>query len=194
MSWGRGRQNGPRYNNNNNKKENKPKNNNNNSKKEEKIDYTFPNDPNIIFDEDETQVNLWTIGYGGLVPDDFVSNLLECEIELLVDIRIRPFSQYNDDYNSNNLKQLLNSKNIEYEHYLELGNVFKDTDFSEYDNLNPYHELLKQGGEILTRRLRNMAQTKKTCILCACKQVTFCHRNAVSGYLRCHFNYRINHI
>jgi len=59
---------------------------------------------------------------------------------------------------------------------------------------NPYIELLNQGGEILTRRLRSLVTQKNVCILCACGEYLYCHRHSVSGYLEAYYNYNIVHI
>lgn len=158
---------------------------------------------------------VYAIGYGGATSQSFVRQLQANQIDILVDIRISPYSGFNRDYCGDKLKTILESArpSIKYLHLIELGNLFKSSDESDpVLGPNPYIDLLNQAGELLTRRLRSLIETGsipllyepkekrstdaplKVCIMCACKDHNSCHRNAVSGCLKANFAYEVVHI
>jgi hypothetical protein len=74
---------------------------------------------------------LFTVGYGGCKTfAEFLAILRKSDISLLVDIRIRPNCGYCKDFNGPKLDELLSQNHIKYEHFSELGNIFKDVEDS----------------------------------------------------------------
>jgi len=155
--------------------------------------------------------NLYTCGYAKFSePEHFFAHLLQNNVTHLIDIRINPYS-YNKQYNSNQLQEKLSTIGIQYEHYIELGNVFKGSDPSIFGE-QPFVELLQTSGEILTRRLRKaLACTQsvqssekvqgneqqklfKIAIMCACADANNCHRKSVAEYMSNNWNVTINHL
>ena len=63
---------------------------------------------------------IFTIGHSNQSAISFDSLLVSNDIELLVDVRSKPFSRY-QHFNSDNLRQRLLASNIRYEHMPELG-------------------------------------------------------------------------
>jgi len=57
---------------------------------------------------------VFTIGHSNHEPDEFLRLLMEHEIELVVDVRSSPHSQYNPQYNKENLEALLAENGIDY--------------------------------------------------------------------------------
>jgi len=115
------------------------------------------------------------------------------------------------------MAQVLAKRQIEYVHLLELGNLFKGshewdpnwartrtcilswaTKLANSFNIlqDPYTELFQQAGDIITKRLRELVETKpgNTAIMCACGKHTECHRNIVSGWLKKEKKYEVVHI
>eukprot|EP01102_Stenamoeba_stenopodia_P004681 TRINITY_DN149_c0_g1_i1.p1 TRINITY_DN149_c0_g1~~TRINITY_DN149_c0_g1_i1.p1 ORF type:complete len:254 (+),score=38.96 TRINITY_DN149_c0_g1_i1:257-1018(+) len=157
---------------------------------------------------------VYAIGYGGASSQSFVRQLQSNQIDVLVDIRISPYSGFNRDYCGDKLKTILESAHppIKYLHLIELGNMFKSSDENDpVLGANPYIDLLNIAGELLTRRLRSLIETGsipllyeakrstespplRVCIMCACKDHNSCHRNAVSGCLKAQFSYEVVHI
>jgi len=135
---------------------------------------------------------LFTCGYGGCKAfPEFLSLLKKSDISLLVDIRIRPNCSFCKDFNGPRLDELLKQHNIHYEHFSELGNVFKDVDNSGV----LYQELVDTAGELLTRRLRSRVATHRhVSIMCACGKPDDCHRKKVSTFLQKEFGHEIHHI
>ncbi|KAL6049088.1 hypothetical protein QOT17_020706 [Balamuthia mandrillaris] len=169
--------------------------------------------------QQQTGPTIYTATYAGAQDiQDFIRLLKEGNIGCLVDARIRPFCGYNKDFSQSGLADHLPRQGIQYEHYQELGNVFKDLEeealFPEGpEHPVPYVVLLQQGGEVLTRRLRDkvvkMMMTTTTsssqagggggsgggvAILCACSDHRFCHRNAIAGYLAHEHGFQVTHL
>ncbi|KAL6067095.1 hypothetical protein QOT17_009078 [Balamuthia mandrillaris] len=156
----------------------------------------------------QTGPTIYTATYAGAQNiQDFIRLLKEGNIGCLVDARIRPFCGYNKDFSQNGLADHLPRQGIQYEHYQELGNVFKDVEeealFPEGpEHPVPYVVLLQQGGEVLTRRLRDKvlkmmttsSQAGGVAILCACSDHRFCHRNAIAGYLAHEHGFQVTHL
>jgi len=141
---------------------------------------------------------LYTIGYGGKKSFlDFLAVLNQNRVSLLLDVRINPHCGFNADFIGNNLSKLLAKNNINYEHFLELGNVWRSTE-GEYDKdtrSELYNELLSNAGELLTRRLRDRgSHDVVVCIMCGCAKHDECHRNSIAIYMQKQYHWDIIHI
>lgn len=60
------------------------------------------------------KIPLYTIGYGNRKIDEFLEIIKKYEIDYLIDIRSKPFSKYQQEFNQNELKHFLIKKNINY--------------------------------------------------------------------------------
>jgi hypothetical protein len=95
-------------------------------------------------------MKFFTIGYGGRVPEEFLSLLASHWVRSIADVRIRPDRASTGAYtkartSDKGIEKLLNDRGITYHSILELGNLFLDLD----DWRPAYQELLisvKQGG------------------------------------------------
>ncbi|ELR20228.1 uncharacterized protein ACA1_117010 [Acanthamoeba castellanii str. Neff] len=145
---------------------------------------------------------IYTVGYGGLKSTDaFVERLKANGITRLLDIRISPHCGFNRDFTGRAMGVLLRKQGIAYEHFMELGNVWRsegsEPELDAAIRLRLYRELMTTAGELLTRRLRQRVQAaphERICILCACGDVRECHRNIVATYLHDTHHYTIRHI
>lgn len=143
--------------------------------------------------KDENQMQqLFTIGYGGRPPADFVRLLQEHRVATIVDVRLRPEYAYLSAYakaktSDKGIEQLLANANIGYVSLPELGNLFLGWD----DWVTPYRQLLAQAGDLLTRRLNAVPQP--FCLLCAEKQVSDCHRRLIAEHLA-HAGWQATHL
>ena len=126
--------------------------------------------------------HLFTIGYGGRPPADFLRLLQDHGVVTIVDVRLRPEHAYLSAYakaktSDKGIEQLLANANIGYVSFPELGNVFLGWD----DWQKPYRQLLAQSGDLLTQRLHTVP--RPFCLLCAEKQVGDCHRCLIAEHL-----------
>ncbi len=124
----------------------------------------------------------YTIGYGGRKPQEFLSLLRENGIRAIVDVRLRPDRSSMGVYvkakgAGKGIDALLASAGIEYFSFVELGNIFRDLD----DWQKRYQQLMDQAGDLLTRRLLEVAEP--FCLMCAEKRADQCHRKLIADYL-----------
>ena len=137
-------------------------------------------------------MKLYTIGYGGRKPEEFLDLLKQKDVKTLVDVRLRPDRASMGSYiraksQDKGIQKLLATAGIQYISLVELGNVFLEyADWRER-----YRELLEKAGELLTQRLENVPSP--FCLMCAEKSPAECHRSLIAEYLG-QKGYEVEHI
>ena len=127
-------------------------------------------------------MKLFTIGYGGREPHEFIAMLVEAGVRTIADVRLRPDRAAMGSYSKaktpdKGIEKLLGEAGIGYASLLELGNVFLEFD----DWADRYRRLLEGSGELLTERL--ISVPSPACLMCAEKQTEDCHRLLIAGWL-----------
>jgi uncharacterized protein (DUF488 family) len=126
-------------------------------------------------------MKLFTIGYGGRKPADFVALLTGAGVKTVVDVRLRPDKTSMGSYAKaktpdKGIEALLAALGIGYRSLPELGNFFLGDD--DWPRL--YEELVRKAGDLLTRRLADVPGP--FCLMCAEKRVEECHRRMIAEY------------
>jgi uncharacterized protein (DUF488 family) len=75
------------------------------------------------------------------------------------------------------IQGLLAKGGIQYVSFLELGNVFRDTE----DWRQRYQRLIEQAGDVLLERLWSVPSP--FCLMCAEQKVQNCHRLIIAQYV-----------
>lgn len=137
-------------------------------------------------------MQVYTIGYGGRKPADFLTLLQNHGVETVVDVRLRPERASMGVYAKagtadKGIQRLLTERQIAYVSLLELGNIFLGCD----DWRERYQRLLQRAGDILLERLRGVPPP--FCLMCAEQQASACHRHLLAAQLA-HYGYEIVHI
>lgn len=128
------------------------------------------------------KMKLYTIGYGGRKPQEFLGLLSQKDVKVVVNVRLRPDRASMGSFararsQDKGIQKLLAAAGIEYISVVELGNVFMEyTDWRER-----YRELLVKAGDLLTQRLKNVSSP--FCLMCAEKSPAECHRSLIADYL-----------
>ena len=136
---------------------------------------------------------VYTVGYGGRQPQQFLDALEQHGVETVVDVRLRPdrtrlrsFVRASDI--GKGIERLLSERRIGYVSLIELGNPFMDDD----DWRPRYERLISAAGEVLTEKLADVA--RPFCLMCAERRVDACHRWYIAAYLAQHHGFAIEHI
>ena len=127
-------------------------------------------------------MKLFTIGYGGAVPQAFTECLTKAGIETVVDLRLRPDRGSMGAYvkartSDKGIERLLGEVGIGYRSLPELGNVFLDYE----DWRERYTAPLARAGDLLVSRLAGVAG--RICLLWAERRAEDCHRMLIAWYL-----------
>jgi uncharacterized protein (DUF488 family) len=127
---------------------------------------------------------LYTIGYGGRHPRDFVTILTQANIGLVCDVRAEPRRAYrgiytfNPEKGSGPLPRLLAQAGIAYEWFPELGNPERQD-----PEIRAFQQLMAQEAERRLQRLQTCVQALCACLLCAEQDTQRCHRRIITAYL-----------
>ncbi|MBM4141812.1 MAG: DUF488 domain-containing protein, partial [Nitrospira sp.] len=86
---------------------------------------------------------LYTIGHSNIQLDDFLKILMAAGIEVAVDVRSTPYSEYAPWFNRDKLESAISSKNIIY---LYLGDLLggKPKDEGCYTDGKPDYSLIRE--------------------------------------------------
>lgn len=136
------------------------------------------------------KLSIWTIGHSTLSIEDFVERLKSFEIQLLVDVRSFPGSRRYPHFNKENLARSLAAAGIEYLHFQELGGrrrarpdsqniAWRNESFRGYADYMETEEF-EQG----IARLIDIAQNRRTAIMCSESVWWRCHRSLIADYLK----------
>ena len=127
-------------------------------------------------------MQIYTIGYGGRKPEEFLDLLKAKGVRAVVDVRLRPDRSAMGIYakaktGDKGIARLLTSAGIQYFSFVELGNLFQELpDWQER-----YQRMLDLSGDLLTERLANVPEP--FCLMCAEKLVAGCHRRLIAELL-----------
>lgn len=124
--------------------------------------------------------NIYTIGYSAFkTVEDFINILKKYNINVLVDVRSNPYSEYYFDYNKENLEKSLKKEKIFYRNYQkEFG--ARQTDEKFFRNGVLDFELFRKSDIFLAGVEKIETGLKKNFIvvfMCAEKDPATCHRN-----------------
>jgi len=131
---------------------------------------------------DTELMKVYTIGYGGRHPQEFITILKENGVITLADVRLLPdrtrFGSYKKAKDSSKgVEKLLFDVGIKYVWLRELGNIYMSSD----DWREKYRLLLEAEGDQRTERLLTLQFP--ICLLCAEKDPAGCHRSIIAEHL-----------
>ncbi|MBV9240749.1 MAG: DUF488 domain-containing protein [Acidobacteria bacterium] len=131
-----------------------------------------------------------TIGHSTRDFDEFVGLLRENDIELLADVRSFPGSRKFPQFNKESLEVTLPENGIDYSHLRQLGGrrkvktdskntVWRNDGFRGYADHMETEDFRKGIDELL-----ELAEDKRTAIMCSEAVWWRCHRSMISDYLK----------
>ena len=140
---------------------------------------------------------IYTIGYGNRKIENFVKILQEFDIQYLIDVRSKPFSKFNPDFNQNELKFFLKDRGITYGFFGDTLGGRPDCPCC-YDNEGKvdYEEVKKQDffKEGLSRVKTAYEKELKIVLMCSESKPEECHRTKLIGEELIREDIRLGHI
>lgn len=131
-------------------------------------------------DKNNKKMNCFTIGHSTYESETFVKLLKLNNIEWLVDVRSVPYSQYNPQYNKENIKVFLENNGISYifmgdllgARYSNPELFFPDKEIVDFNKVRRTNEF-NLGIE---RVIKGIKEGYKVCLMCSEKDPFECHR------------------
>jgi uncharacterized protein (DUF488 family) len=138
---------------------------------------------------------IYTIGHSNGTVERLADLLNQHNIGAVADVRSRPYSRFNPQFNRENLARVLGAAGIEY---VFLGEELgaRSTDPSCYRNGRAQYSLIaktrqfEQGIERLAAKMANC----QVSLLCAEKEPLVCHRSILIGRYLCEKKFDVQHI
>lgn len=140
--------------------------------------------------------SLYSIGHGNKSIDTFIDELKHFGINYLIDIRSKPYSKYNPQFNQNELKFALLDKKITYTFMGDVLGGLPD-DRTCYTNGHVDYEKLKDKDffkDGLKRLVTANKKKIKVAIMCSESKPEECHRTKLVGEELKTMNVLLNHI
>jgi uncharacterized protein (DUF488 family) len=117
---------------------------------------------------------VWTIGHGGLSKEKFLELLKKHRIKILVDVRRFPRSRL-EHFCREEMEKWLPENGITYFWLGEELGGYRREGYEEYMKTMSF----KEG----VRKLLEIAEKSRTCIMCLETDPKYCHRRFITSYL-----------
>lgn len=131
---------------------------------------------------------LFTMGYEGLDGRQFLTNLLHRGVDIVADIRKLPISR-KKGFSKTALKEMLNSKNIEYLNFQGLGapkeirdELYRSGNYSQF--FNEYLKCIADKRDLLEAIHKLISSGKNVSLLCFERNPEQCHRRVVAEQIK----------
>lgn len=140
---------------------------------------------------------IYSIGHGSKKIENFIAELQSYDILFLLDIRSKPFSKWNPQFNQNELKFILEENGIKYVFVGDtLGGLPEDRSCYDYNGKVVYDlikekDFFKEGLERLTNANKKHI---KLAIMCSESKPEECHRSKLIGQELLRKNISLKHI
>ncbi|MDC6350482.1 DUF488 domain-containing protein [Zeaxanthinibacter sp. PT1] len=140
---------------------------------------------------------LYSIGHGNKKIEDFIHELQNFSIDFLLDVRSKPFSKWNPQFNQSELQASLKSVGVTYVFVGDqLGGLPEDRSCYDSEGKVVYDlikkkQFFKQG---LKRLLTANQKGIKIAVMCSESKPEECHRSKLIGQELLSHNISMNHI
>ncbi len=142
------------------------------------------------------QKPLFTIGHGNRKPEDFLALLKDFEVEYLIDVRSKPYSKFNPQFNQDDLNFFLVENGIKY---VFMGDSIggRPSDLSCYIDGKVDYEIVRTKNFFLEGIERLKTAYRKNLnvvIMCSESDPCECHRSKLIGRVLDRDNIVLQHI
>ena len=136
--------------------------------------------------EGTARTTIFTIGYERRDGDDLVSRLREFDVDILVDVRERPFSR-KPDFRKNALQARCEEQGIEYQSWPRLGSTASQRELHASGEISAFmsrfRSFARRGRAEELGSLASLAQNRTVALICYERCHADCHRSVVSELL-----------
>ena len=133
-------------------------------------------------------MNIYTLGYEGIDQQQFLSWLLNHDIDVVADVRNLPFSR-KKGFSKTSLSNFLEENKIEYKNFRNLGApkelrsfLFETRDYKTF--LKEYKKIIKKNKSDVEGLLTLVNKGKNVVLLCYEKDPKTCHRNVIANEVK----------
>lgn len=133
--------------------------------------------------EEESQA-IFTAGFSNLSLDRFLDNLHAYDIQVLVDVRSKPFSSYTPHFNKERIEAATLAAGLGYRYMgRELGGMPDNPDFYDAAGHVLYARIAAQPwfGQSIERVLAELRQGRRLVLTCGEDDPRHCHRRLLVG-------------
>jgi len=141
--------------------------------------------------------SLFTIGYSPFNIDDFIAVLKHYGINVVIDVRSRPYSEYHACYNKEHIEYALGHHNIYYRSYSrEFGAQQTDVRFLSLEGYLDFELFAASPAfqEGFSNIINSIAQGYTLTFMCAEKDPAVCHRAIMVSRAFYEKGYEVKHI
>jgi uncharacterized protein (DUF488 family) len=126
---------------------------------------------------------IYTIGHSNHTLEAFLRLMEQHEIELLIDVRSRPYSRYSPHFNLKRIEKALDELGIRYLFLgRELGGLPENDEYYDEDNHVLYYRIANSAAFLDgIARVETSIGEARTAILCAEENPVTCHRRVLVG-------------
>jgi uncharacterized protein (DUF488 family) len=134
-----------------------------------------------------TKQTIFTIGYESATQPALVAALVEAGVELLADVRYLPLSR-RPGFSRNSLKAAAEEAGIAYRHFRDVGTPNEGREAARRGDREGLRRSYMGQLELpqamaAMAELRALAEDKRVCLLCFCRDYDKCHRSLLYGEL-----------
>lgn len=136
--------------------------------------------------EGKTKTTIFTIGYERRDGDELISKLIDHAVDVLIDVRERPFSR-KPDFRRAALSGLCQQAGIDYQSWTRLGStasqreIYASGDLAEF--MRRFRSFAKRGRSTELDELALLAQKKTIAMICYERCHRECHRSILAELL-----------
>jgi hypothetical protein len=152
----------------------------------------------LDFADDKDGIVVFTIGYEGILLEEYLNKLIQNRVAVLCDVRRNPLSR-KFGFSGRMLSQVLRKIGIKYVYFPQLG--IKSEKRQNLNSREAYNDLFYEYRQDLPRRADALALLKqqidverRVALTCFEKDPHLCHRDCITDLLKSEFGYRIEHL
>lgn len=122
---------------------------------------------------------VYTIGYAGFKPDEFIRTLKKYAIKVVVDVRSSPYSHYYSEYDKEKLSSVLQANGIYYRHYAAEFGARQNNSAYYPEGYLDFESFAKSAAFLagVAKLKQGMQMNYSFVLLCSEKDPLMCHRS-----------------